>query len=257
MMPPLHVERTGSGPDLVLVHGWGLHGGVWTVLVDRLAPRFRLTVVDLPGHGRSPAPTAGFTLAGLAEALLSAAPGSAAWLGWSLGALAVLAVARRRPAAVTQQLLVAATPRFVASADWPDAVAPEVFAGFARDLAEDSDGALRRFINLQFAEGAAEHAGRRVLRAQLHRYGTPHYQALRAGLDILQTADLRSALPAISVPTMVMHGTADRLAAPAAGQYLARFLPQAHWHPIPGAGHAPFVSQPEPFAIAVEEFLHG
>ena len=51
----LQVERRGDGPDLVLLHGWGMHGGVWDELVPRLAARFRVHVPDLPGHGRSTA----------------------------------------------------------------------------------------------------------------------------------------------------------------------------------------------------------
>ena len=50
---PLHVEVVGDGPPLVLIHGWGLHGGVFAPLVDRLSDRFRMHLVDLPGHGGS------------------------------------------------------------------------------------------------------------------------------------------------------------------------------------------------------------
>ena len=56
----LHVERLGSGPDLVLLHGWALHGGAWAPVAKRLAPRFRVHVVDLPGHGLSRGAAFGF-----------------------------------------------------------------------------------------------------------------------------------------------------------------------------------------------------
>ena len=49
----LHIEVAGDGPPIVLLHGWGLHGGVFAPLVERLADRFTLHCVDLPGHGRS------------------------------------------------------------------------------------------------------------------------------------------------------------------------------------------------------------
>jgi len=52
---PLHVETFGSGPDLVLLHGWGMHGGVWGDFALRLAERYRVHVIDLPGHGFSAA----------------------------------------------------------------------------------------------------------------------------------------------------------------------------------------------------------
>ena len=69
-----------------MVHGWGLHGGIWKPLLPLLEAHFRVTCVDLPGHGRS-----GWqgeeTLDAMAGALLSVAPAGAAWLGWSLGGL--------------------------------------------------------------------------------------------------------------------------------------------------------------------------
>ena len=49
----MHIETVGQGPDLVLIHGWALHGGVFAPLVARLSGRFRLHLVDLPGHGHS------------------------------------------------------------------------------------------------------------------------------------------------------------------------------------------------------------
>ena len=49
----LHVASKGSGPDLVLLHGWGMNGGVWDETACALAPYFRVHCVDLPGHGAS------------------------------------------------------------------------------------------------------------------------------------------------------------------------------------------------------------
>ena len=54
-MNRLHVERMGAGPDLVMIHGWAMHSGIWNGVRDLLAARYRLHLVDLPGHGQSPA----------------------------------------------------------------------------------------------------------------------------------------------------------------------------------------------------------
>ena len=53
----LHVESFGAdcGPELVLLHGWAMHSGVWRGVRDGLAEHFHLHLVDLPGHGFSPA----------------------------------------------------------------------------------------------------------------------------------------------------------------------------------------------------------
>ncbi|MEO6118672.1 MAG: alpha/beta fold hydrolase, partial [Methylotenera sp.] len=47
----LHIESTGTGPNLVLLHGWGMHGAVWQPLVKKLSKIFTLHLVDLPGMG--------------------------------------------------------------------------------------------------------------------------------------------------------------------------------------------------------------
>ena len=67
MSGALHVEATGQGPPLVLLHGWAMHSEMWGPLLPRLARRFRVHAVDLPGHGLSVPPPA-FTLDGVVAA---------------------------------------------------------------------------------------------------------------------------------------------------------------------------------------------
>ena len=49
----LQVDVQGHGPDLVMLHGWGMHSAVWSDWADALASEFRVHCVDLPGHGNS------------------------------------------------------------------------------------------------------------------------------------------------------------------------------------------------------------
>src|SRR5678815_530163 len=86
----LHVESTGSGPPLVVLHGWAMHSGLWMPALPKLASRFRVHLVDLPGHGHSP-PIAPTTLAGIARAVaerLGSLPGGPTVPGWSRGGAA-------------------------------------------------------------------------------------------------------------------------------------------------------------------------
>ena len=53
----LNVKVAGNGPDLVLLHGWGMNADVWDETAEQLSQQFRVHSVDLPGHGRSPACT--------------------------------------------------------------------------------------------------------------------------------------------------------------------------------------------------------
>ncbi|MHB8622257.1 MAG: pimeloyl-ACP methyl ester esterase BioH [Sulfuricaulis sp.] len=253
----LYYERHGHGPDVVLVHGWALHGGVWLDVVRELSQDFRVTVVDLPGHGRSRDwQPHEFTPAALAAAVQRLLTGPAVWVGWSLGALVALAAAQKNPLAVKQLVLVGATPKFVRSDDWPCAMEPAVLEQFAHDLEHDYAATLRRFLSLQIARGE-DHAVLRQLRTELFRYGEPVAAALRAGLQLLQEADCRTRLPAIHTSALVLHGQLDRLAPVAAARYLSGYLPQARLEIIAGAGHAPFLSHPAIFLAKLQYFLHG
>lgn len=252
----MFVERIGRGPEVMLLHGWALHGGIWDSLVSKLRGAYRLSVPDLPGHGRSgdflPLPQ---TVEGLAEACLRAAPPRAVWVGWSLGALVALEAARRAPARVTKLVLVGATARFTRAVGWNCAVAPEVLAGFAADLERDGRGTLQRFVSLQAAAG--ERQTLRRLRAELWRRGVPSAAALRAGLEVLAGTDLREQLPAIRQEALVLHGGRDRIVPVEAGEYLAARLPNARRVVIAPAGHAPFLSHESEFLEALGHFLEA
>ena len=85
----LRVDVVGSGPPLVLLHGWAMHGGIFAPLVDALRERRTLHVIDLPGHGHNRDCGVPLTLEACAEAVLEVVP-DAPWCGWSLGGLIAL-----------------------------------------------------------------------------------------------------------------------------------------------------------------------
>lgn len=245
-----HTQQ-GSGLDIVLVHGWGMHAGIWGDLPDRLSAHFRVTTLDLPGHGRSHDALRESTLTAFTDAVAQVSPASAIWLGWSLGGLIALDAARRYPEKVSKLVLVSATPKFVQAPDWPHAVDAEVFTGFARSLACDYRATLLRFLSLQIGGDDATRTLLKTLRAQIFEHGEPQAAALSAGLSILQQSDLRASLAQIQVPAVILHGSHDRLAMPAAGEYLAAHLARARIIHIAGAGHAPFLSHAAEFAQSV------
>ena len=248
-------ERHGAGSPVVLVHGWGLHGGVWSELAAALAANHEVIVPDLPGHGRSRAMPMPAQLDGLADVLAALVNAPAAWLGWSLGGMATLALARRHPGKVTRLVLVDSTPRFVQSADWPHAMSEPVFRQFAANLAKDYRATLMRFLSLHAGRDEASRTLIKRLRTELVAQAEPDPQALAGGLAILEHSDLRAQLAAIPIPALVMHGRLDRLAPPAAGDYLAAHLPNACQVVMEHAAHAPFLSDPGQFLEAVAGFL--
>jgi pimeloyl-[acyl-carrier protein] methyl ester esterase len=259
MTGALHVESVGSGSPLVLLHGWAMHSGIWGPLVGRLARRFRVHAVDLPGHGHS-ALAGPFTLDSACAAASAAIPVEGrplAVVGWSLGGLVAMRWARLEPARIGRLALVATSPRFSAGDDWPHAVSVETLSRFGDELHVAWKLTIQRFLALQLHGSEHARATLAALRHQIFARGEPSPKALFGALDAIMTADLRSEVADIAQPSIVIAGSRDTLALPAAGRWLVERLPDARFAPIEGAAHVPFLSHPDAFGAALEPFLDG
>ena len=243
----LHVETLGEGPALVLLHGWSRASADLGPLASSLAPRARVILPDLRGHGRSTAAplTLDLLAADLAAVVAAEAPGGVAVLaGWSLGgqvALAALAAHPALRARVRALALLGATPRFTEGDGWPHGQPARAVEGLALRVRRQPGRALARFLDDCLAPGEAEALGAARLEA-LRAAAPPDPAAALAGLDVLATADLRAGLGALSLPALVIHGEADAIVPLAAGRALAAALPSARLATLPGAGHAPFLA---------------
>jgi len=258
-MSALHVETAGVGPPLVLLHGWAMHSGVWGPLLSRLTGRFRVHAVDLPGHGHS-ALAGAFTLDGAWTAVSASVPADAGPLtvfGWSLGGLVAMRWARREPARVRRLALVSTSPRFTAAADWPHAASALTLARFGDELHVAWKLTIQRFLALQLQGSEHGRATLAALRRQVFARGEPSPKALFGALDTIVTTDLRAEVAEIAQPALVVAGSRDTLAFPAAGEWLAERLPDGRFAPIDGAAHVPFLSHPDAFAAALDPFLDG
>lgn len=236
---------------LVLLHGWGTHPVIWEPLLE-FFPGAR--ALALPGYaGSEPA----HDLQAMAQKLAAELEAGSVLVGWSQGGQLAVRLVLDFPEKVSALVLIAATPCFVERDDWPHGIAAEVFGQFAASLAEDYAGTLRRFLSLQ-AQGSSDM--REVLaglRRKLLDQPGPQAGTLEAGLDILQTADLRADMKSLALPLTLIHGVGDRLAPVAAARWLAQALPGARLHEIEGAAHAPFLSHPREVAQIIEGALHG
>ena len=255
-MSDLHVETTGHGGPLVLLHGWAMHGGVFGSLVERLRDRYTLHVVDLPGHGRSRDSQVPLQPDAVVAALLSQLP-DAPWCGWSLGGLFALHAAATHPARVPALMMLCASPRFVRGEDWKYGVSPEIFRDFAQGLRTDYRATLDRFVALEaFGSDRAREAVR-ALRAELFARGEPPAGTLAQGLELLETVDLRTDLPALQVPSLWIAGRRDRLVDPRAMRQAAEAAPRSSFVQIDHAGHAPFLTDTAEVATAIDAFLQA
>jgi pimeloyl-[acyl-carrier protein] methyl ester esterase len=262
-MSRLYVESRGSGPALVLLHGWGLNVRVWDTLGAALEDRMRLIALDLPGHGASPwhaeCADAHRQVQWLGGAVAEAIGGEPyALLGWSLGGQFALAWAAAPPAglaAPTHLALICATPRFTAAPDWPHGTPEARLLRLAEGLRHDYHRTVSDFLDLQVRGSAGGEAALDQLRAALFRHGAAQPEALAAGLELLRTLDLRAVLGAIGSPTLAVAGQYDRVLLPAATRALAEALPHARFAQIRRAAHAPFLSHTAEVADLLSEFL--
>jgi len=255
-MKPWH-DTSGEGPALVLIHGWGLHSDVWDPVMEDLSRHYRVTRIDLPGHGHSREVPVGDTLADWADAALSVAPETATWLGWSLGGMVASRAALDAPHRVKGLLAVATTPRFVSDHDWPHAMAPETLEKFAKELSHDFKGTVQQFLALQVQGDPEARPMLRQLREAVFRHGEPHRQVLENGLALLGSVDLRAELPRLSQPVRVISGRLDRLTHPEAGRAMAQALPNADYHCLKRTAHAPFLSDPKHFLELIHDFTQA
>ena len=283
-MAALHVKRyeyagTGdSGAPLLLIHGWGMHGGMWSGVAEQLAQNYSVMVVDLPGHGYSANNGRGkeqgsrikeqdlacplnlepahFALDAIVDELSAQFGEQLAVCGWSLGGQIALRWAMRRPQQVSRLVTVASTPCFVRRAGWDHALSAEILQEFADNLQHHYALTLKRFLALQVRGGEQEREWLTILRDTLFSRGEPDLAALQGGLEILRSIDLRSALPDIKQPVLVIAGERDMLTPPQASHYLANHLPDARLVMIRGAAHAPFLSHTTEFVENVMNFLN-
>ncbi len=227
---------------LLFLHGWAQSQQIWC---RQRAAFPDAQALNLPGHGGAPDVAAD----AWAETVARQLPDEPCVLvGWSLGGMLALDIARRWPDRIAALALVATTPRFRRAPDWPPGCEDDLFAGFEAAVADESMRLLSRFFSLMLHGDALERRARNELaRAAVDRRRPASPAGLSAGLELLAEIDLREALPGISAPAVIMHGEQDAIVPFAAGRQLAGAMPQARIEHFADCGHAPFLTRPERF----------
>ncbi len=248
----MHLDIIGSGPPLLLIHGWAMHGGVFAPLVERLKADFQCWLVDLPGHGLSEE-RATVDLEQTAERLLDLVPAGTHWLGWSLGGQLVLDAVSLAPERIAAVIMIASSPRFVSGDDWPYAVSESVFAGFATELENNFQRTIDRFLALEVHGDDAAREELRSLRDCIATRPPSDPAVLRTGLEWLRSRDDRARVARIRCPSLWLAGLRDRLVPAAAMRWAAQACGGdfADWP----CGHAPFLSHADSIAHAIRGFL--
>lgn len=252
-------REAGSGPPLVLLHGWAMSSAVFAEALEFFSGEFRVLAPDLRGHGGSE-PGDGYALADFAADLRewTEALGleGISLLGWSLGGEVLLELYPAVRSRLRRLVLVGATPRFTAGDGWEHGLPDTQVRAMARDLKRHYERAMGDFFALQFAgEQLSRERHRRIVDFAVRAGRLPAPEAALAALETLRREDLRGRLAAVDCPALVMHGGLDCIIPPGAGRFLAAHIAGAEYVELSGAGHAPFLSRPEETFGLWREFL--
>lgn len=257
----LNVERAGSGPPVVLLHGFTGSAATWRALVGALAPEFTTLAVDIVGHGHSDAPEAveRYRMRRCVDDLAALLPAlgyeRACWLGYSMGGRTALQLAVHHPEVVSALVLEGATPGLRTAAERAERAASD--EALAQRIERDG---VDRFVDewealpLFATQRALPAETRDAIRAErLANRATGLAHSLR-GMGAGAQEDVRERLLDVRVPSLLLAGALDEKFAGIAAE-MAQTLPDATIRLIDGAGHAAHVERPGEFADAVLRFL--
>jgi 3-oxoadipate enol-lactonase len=248
----LHYRVTGpaTGLPLIFLNSLGTDLRLWDKVLPNLAGRLRLIRYDKRGHGLSDCPPGPYTirdhtadLAGLLEWL---AVDQAILIGMSVGGMIALDYAGAYPERVNG-LVLCDTAAKIGSLEYWQARIEALRRGGLTPLAETI---LERWFAPNFAgQHPADYRGYHNL---LTRTPLAGYIAT---CEAIRDADLRTLLPAIRCPALVIGGAADVATPPDLVRGLAEALPQARFALIEQAGHLPSLEQAAALANLIQQFI--
>ncbi len=239
---PLYKKVIGDGnQDLVLLHGWGANSAIWNEFATALQCQFRITLIDLPGFGRSQHSPVDYSMDMVLSLLVPEIPKNSIIVGWSLGGMIATELALRYKQYVKGLITIASNPCFIAQNDWPG-MAVKQFYAFAQQLHEDYSTTLKRFLALQFHGVESSKLYLRQAQSLLTYAPPPSINVLTASLTLLEKTDLRSSLSKIEQPMLALFGKMDAMVPKQVSEDLLLYNPHISTKVIEKAGHAAFIS---------------
>lgn len=245
----LHVEDSGSGVPVVLLHGTPVDPGHMRPLAERLASRHRVALVHLPGYGRSGSATAETmeqSQRSLVDALRQRGIDEAHVIGFSTGAYRAFFLAARRLLRVRSIVGLGAVASFSHRSD-----ELRMQAGLIRAGGLD----LRKYCE-DFglsARGLANGAWREHVRAWPDAISSEHLAQEAEALA--GAADMLAELSTIDLPVLLRVGTLDVGAPPETSRQIAARLPRCTLEVVPDAPHALLLEDFADTAVSIERFL--
>ncbi|MFV2062186.1 MAG: 2-succinyl-6-hydroxy-2,4-cyclohexadiene-1-carboxylate synthase [Chloroflexota bacterium] len=257
----LQIEESGSGPPLLLLHGFTGTAATWNAQVARLSASRRTIAVDLLGHGRSEAPAEPHQYAlkrqaeGLARLLDQVGASPSAVLGYSMGARIALTMAIEQPDSVRTLLLESPSAGIADAAE--RARRSELDARLAADI--ERDGIVAFVDEWQAQPLFASHAA--LPEATLDQLRDERLGQRPVGLAASLRGGGQGSMPPLQAllwrvrcPSLVIAGALDAVGLKRAHD-VAAGIPDARLEVIAGAGHTPHLERPDVFGRLLDSFL--
>ncbi len=262
----LHYCDFGSGKPVILIHGWPSTSQMWEYQLAELATAgLRVIAYDRRGFGRSSVPFRAYDYdslaADLAEIIEQLNLNEVTLVGFSMGGGEVVRYLSRYGSDRVSKivLLAAVTPFLCQTEDNPDGVPAEVFEGMMKGIKDDRPGFLETFGKQFFGVNMLHHP---VSDAFLQHFRT--LSTLSSSHATLECAaafaytDFRDDLEAVTVPTLIIHGDADKtVPIEVSGQLTAEALPHAQYLVYAGAPHGLWYTHKEQLNADLISFIKG
>lgn len=243
----LYYEDHGTGQAVVLIHGYPLSGASWEKQTAALLDAgYRVITYDRRGFGQSSQPTFGYDYdtfaADLNVVLETLDLNDAVLVGFSMGTGEVARYIKTYGSARVSKVafLASLEPYLLKTDDNPDGAAPfEFFQGIIDTVKADRYAYFTAFYNDFY--NLDENLGSRISEEAVRRSwdvasASSFYADSAAPLSWI--TDFRDDIPAVDVPALILHGTADRiLPIDATGRRFTAALPHADYVEIEGAPH--------------------
>ncbi len=257
---PIHYTLKGSGPEtLMLIHGYGLHSGIWDQIIDDLAKSYQVLTLDLRGHGQSDKLHEGYSVELFTEDIYQLINHlgieNPTILGWSLGGYIAQYYATHYP--LKKLILVCTSPTWVPEQGFPYGSTKEEHMTSYHKLLKTPDEYYEDCVRVNFMDHCTEvdkdpQAER--LRAMLH--ANDKY-ALAAIIDYFtkEPASLVNNLSQIEAPTLIISGGQDPVSPLEVGQFMHERIKDSVWYQVPCGGHSLVQTRPQEFLRVVKNFI--
>jgi 3-oxoadipate enol-lactonase len=250
----LFAETEGSGKDLVLLHPTPLHHAFWDPIVARLQDRYRITRVDLRGHGLSGAASGPIQVDRLGldiERLLDFAHiPHALFAGCSIGSYVLYELWRRIPRRIDGLAFCCGKPQGDSAAN--RVKRQENIARIRKDgTAAFFDQMIETLVSPDFRASQPEKVAQ--LREMMNSMSAEAVIGVQQGL--MDRPDSTATVKTITVPVFALAGGKDLASSPAEMRTIQEILPFAEYHELPEAGHFAPYEEPDRVATLLGEFF--